>query len=101
VKGGKLQYNFHDGTNVQLEEKYNTGDSLIFSLPDYRVVDRYQRKAGKKALIVGGKHSGETGMIVELRKMASSRPNMVRIEQDGKQFETIEDYVFATGSGGD
>jgi ribosomal protein S4E len=26
---------------------------------------------------------------------------MVRIEQDGKQFETIEDYVFATGSGGD
>jgi len=41
----------------------------------------------------GRKHSGETGMIVELRKMASSRPNMVRIEQDGKQFETIEDYV--------
>ncbi len=52
-------------------------------------------------MIVGGKHSGETGTMVELRKMASSRPNMIRIERDGKQFETIDDYVFVTGSGGD
>jgi len=39
--------------------------------------------------------------LVELRKMASSRPNTIRIERDGKQFETIDDYVFVTGSGGD
>jgi small subunit ribosomal protein S4e len=52
-------------------------------------------------VIVGGKHSGETGTMVELRKMASSRPNVIRIERDGKQFETIDDYVFVTGSGGD
>ena len=101
VKGGKLQYNLHDGTNVLLKEKYSTGDSLVFSLPDYGVVERYERKAGNKAVIVGGKHSGETGTIVDLRKMASSRPNMIRIERDGKQFETIDHYVFVTGSGGD
>jgi small subunit ribosomal protein S4e len=101
VKGGKLQYNLHDGTNVLLTEKYSTGDSLVFSLPDYRVVERHERKAGNKAVIVGGKHSGETGTMVELRKMASSRPNTIRIERDGKQFETIDDYVFVTGSGGD
>jgi len=101
VKGGKLQYNLHDGTNILLTEKYSTGDSLVFSLPDYRVVERHERKVGNKAVIVGGKHSGETGTMVELRKMASSRPNTIRIERDGKQFETIDDYVFVTGSGGD
>jgi len=101
VRGGKLQYNLHDGTNVLIKEKYSTGDSLVFSLPDYRVVERHERKPGNKVVIVGGKHSGETGTIVELRKMASSRPNMVRIERDGVQFETIDDYVFVTGSGGD
>jgi small subunit ribosomal protein S4e len=101
VRGGKLQYNLHDGTNLLLDEKYNTGDSLVFSLPDHRVVDRLEFKAGNRAVIVGGKHSGETGTIVELRKMASSRPNLVRIEHDGKQFETINDYVFVTGSGGE
>ncbi|MGZ4863411.1 MAG: 30S ribosomal protein S4e [Halobacteriota archaeon] len=100
VKGGKLQYNLHDGTNVLLEEKYSTGDSLVFSLPNYDVIDHYECKAGNKAMIVGGKHSGETGTIVELKKVASSRPNMARIERGDTQFETIGDYIFVIGSGG-
>jgi small subunit ribosomal protein S4e len=100
VKGGKLQYNFHDGTNVLLEEKYGTGDSLVFSLPNYEIIGHYERKAGNKAMIVGGKHSGETGTIVELKKVASSRPNMARIEHGDIQFETIGDYVFVIGNGG-
>jgi small subunit ribosomal protein S4e len=100
VRGGKLQYNLHDGTNVVLKEKYSTGDSLVFSLPDYSVIEHYERKAGNKATIVGGKHSGESGAIVELIKVPSSRPNMVRIEHDHRQFETIDEYVFVTGRGG-
>jgi small subunit ribosomal protein S4e len=100
VKGGKLQYNLHDGTNVLLEEKYGTGDSLVFSLPGYDVIEHFECKAGNKAMIVGGTHSGETGTIMELKTVASSRPNMVRIEHDDKQFETVKEYVFVTGNGG-
>jgi small subunit ribosomal protein S4e len=100
VKGGKLQYNLHDGTNVLLEEKYGTGDSLVCSLPGYDVIGHYECKAGNEAMIVGGKHSGETGTIMELKKVESSRPNMVRIERGDRQFETIEEYVFVIGSGG-
>ena len=100
VKGGKLQYNLHDGTNVLLEEKYGTGDSLVFSLPNYDIIEHYECKAGNKAMIVGGKHSGETGTIMQLKKVASSRPNMARIERGDIQFETIGDYVFVIGNGG-
>jgi small subunit ribosomal protein S4e len=100
VKGGKLQYNLHDGTNMLLEEKYGTGDSIVFSLPGFEVIERYERKAGNKAMVVGGKHSGEIGTIMELQEVASSRPNMVRIESGDKQFETIAEYVFVTGNGG-
>lgn len=100
VKGGKLQYNLHDGTNVLLEEKYGTGDSLVFSLPGVEIIEHFERKAGNKAMIVGGKHSGETGTILELKNVASSRPNMVRIERGDTQFETIQEYVFVIGNGG-
>jgi len=100
VKGGKLQYNLHDGTNVLLEKKYGTGDSLVFSLPGVEIIEHYKHKAGNKAMIVGGKHSGETGTILELKNVASSRPNMVRIERGDTQFETIQDYVFVIGNGG-
>jgi len=100
VKGGKLQYNLHDGTNVLLEEKYGTGDSLVFSLPGVEIIEHFERKAGNKAMVVGGKHSGETGTILELKNVASSRPNMVRIERGDTQFETIQEYVFVIGNGG-
>ena len=100
VKGGKLQYNLHDGTNVLLEDKYGAGDSLVFSLPGYDIIEHFERKAGNKAMIVGGKHSGETGTMLELKNVASSRPNMVRIERGDTQFETIQEYVFVIGNGG-
>ncbi len=100
VKGGKLQYNLHDGTNVLLEDKYGAGDSLVFSLPGYDIIEHFKRKAGNKAMIVGGKHSGETGTILELKNVVSSRPNMVRIERGDTQFETIQEYVFVIGNGG-
>jgi small subunit ribosomal protein S4e len=83
-----------------LEKKFGTGDSLVFSLPGYDIIAHFERKAGSKAMIVGGKHSGETGTILELKNVASSRPNMVRIERGDTQFETIQDYVFVIGNGG-
>ncbi len=100
LKGGRFQYNLHDGTNLLLQEKHATGDSLVLSLPDYRLIERYERKPGSVAMVVGGKHSGETGTIVELKKTGGSRPNMITIERDDARFETIADYVFVTGSGG-
>ncbi len=100
LKGGTFQYNLHDGTNMVLEEKHDTGDSLVLSLPDYRLIERHERKPGSIAMVVAGKHSGETGTIVEVKKTTGSRPNMVTIERDDVRFETIEDYVFVTGSSG-
>ncbi len=97
VKGGKYQYNLHDGTNLLLDDKYNTRDSLVVSLPDKKVLMRYEYKVGSRAMIVGGKHSGETGTIIEIKKVESSRPNIVKIERDDRQFETIENYVFTLG----
>ncbi|MGZ4901466.1 MAG: 30S ribosomal protein S4e [Halobacteriota archaeon] len=100
LKGSRLQYNLHDGSNLLLQEKYNTGDSLVLSLPDHHLIERYERKPGSTAMIVAGKHSGETGIIKELKETTGSRPNMVTIERDDTQFETIADYVFVTGSSG-
>ncbi len=100
VKGGRFQYNLHDGTNLLLQEKHATGDSLVLSLPDHHLIERYERKPGSTAMVVGGRHSGETGTIVELKKTTGSRPNMITIERDDVRFETIADYVFVTGSSG-
>ncbi|MGB9133833.1 MAG: 30S ribosomal protein S4e [Methanosarcina sp.] len=96
LKGGKVQLNLSDGTNILGSNEYGTKDSLILSIPDKQVVKHLQFKVGNLAMVVGGQHSGELGKIKEIREVKSSRHNTVTISGD-KEFETIEDYVIVIG----
>jgi len=96
VKGGQVQLNLSDGTNILGSNDYRTKDSLILSIPDKQVVKRLEYKVGNLAMVVGGRHSGEIGTIKEIREVKSSRHNTVTISGD-TDFDTIEDYVIVIG----
>jgi small subunit ribosomal protein S4e len=96
LKGGKIQLNLSDGTNILGSNEYRTKDSLILSVPDKQVVKHLQFKVGNLAMVVGGQHSGEIGTIKEIREVKSSRHNTVTISGE-KDFETIENYVIVIG----
>jgi small subunit ribosomal protein S4e len=100
IKTGKIQLNLHDGRNILPEEQseeIKTHDCLMISVTDNKILQHFAYKAGSKVVVIGGKHSTETGEIEEIRKMKSSDPNVVRIKQGERSFETIEDYVFVVG----
>jgi len=96
LKGGKVQLNLNDGTNIFGSNEYSTKDSLILSVPEKQVVKHLQFKVGNLAMVVGGQHSGEIGKIKEIREVKSSRHNTVAISGE-TDFETIEDYVIVIG----
>jgi small subunit ribosomal protein S4e len=96
IKGNKQQLNFNDGSNRLEEGTYKPGDSLILSVPEKKIEDRIEFKEGNLAVVVGGKHSGQTGKIKAIHMVRSSRPNRVVIAGE-KDFETIADYVFMIG----
>lgn len=96
LKGGKVQLNLNDGTNILGSNEYGTKDSLILSLPDKQIVKHLQFKVGNLAMVVGGQHSGEIGKITEIKEVKSSRHNTVAISGE-TDFETIEDYVIVIG----
>ncbi|HOT07484.1 MAG: 30S ribosomal protein S4E [Methanosaeta sp. PtaB.Bin039] len=96
LKGGKLQLNLSDGTNLLAEGEYHTGDSLVLSLGEAQIEDVISLQPGHTAMVVGGSHTGQVGQIKEILVTKSSMPNRVIIsgEQD---FETIIDYVYMVG----
>lgn len=96
LKGGKIQLNLSDGTNILGSNEYGTKDSLILSIPDKQVLKHLQFKVGNLAMVVGGQHSGEIGKIKEIREVKSSRHNTVAISGE-TDFETIESYVIVIG----
>jgi small subunit ribosomal protein S4e len=96
MKGKKLQLNLSDGSNKLAEGEFKAGDSLVLSIPEKNIEERIEFKVGNLAMVVGGKHSGQTGKIKEIITVKSSQPNRVIISGD-KDFETIEEYVFMIG----
>ena len=96
INGKKLQLNLSDGSNKLAEGEYKVGDSLVLSLPDKNIEERIGFEIGNLAMVVGGKHSGQTGKIKEIITVKSSQPNRVIISGD-KEFETIEEYVYMIG----
>ncbi|MCL7414482.1 MAG: 30S ribosomal protein S4e [ANME-2 cluster archaeon] len=98
IKGGKVQLNLHDGTNIIASNDYNSNDTVILTIPDKGIDKHIRYEPGNKAVITGGTHSGELASIKEIKKVRSSRHNMVVLTRnDGTDFETIEDYVFVVG----
>ena len=96
IKGKKQQLNLSDGSNKLAEGDFKVGDSLVLSLPDKNIEDRIGFEIGNLAMVVGGKHTGQTGKIKEIITVKSSQPNRVIISGD-KEFETIKDYVYMIG----
>ena len=89
----------HDGRNILSEVDIRTYDSVVLQLDNNEVVEVFERKEGSKAMIIGGKHSGELGEIEVIETVRSSRPNRIILKSldDGTKFETIADYVFVVG----
>lgn len=96
LKGKKQQLNLSDGSNKLDEGEFKVGDSLVLSIPEKNIEDRIEFKVGNLAMVVGGKHAGQTGKIKEIITVKSSQPNRVVISGD-EEFETIEDYVYMIG----
>jgi small subunit ribosomal protein S4e len=96
LKGKKQQLNLSDGSNKLAEGEFKVGDSLVLSIPDKNIEERISFEVGNLAMVVGGKHSGQTGKIKEIITVKSSQPNRVIISGE-EEFETIKDYVFMVG----
>ncbi|MDV2481554.1 30S ribosomal protein S4e [Methanoculleus sp. Wushi-C6] len=103
IRGGKVQLNLMFGANILADNTYKAKDSIVVTLGEgedrFRIVDHFPFAEGNVAMIVGGKHSGKVGRIVEIIRTASSVPNRAILmdESAGERFETIEDYVFMVG----
>jgi small subunit ribosomal protein S4e len=105
VKGGKVQLNLNYGANVLADNTYKPKDSIVLTLQGenrFTITDHFPFAVGNPAMIIGGRHSGKVGTIVEITKTAGSVPNRVTLEDTNTntRFDTIDEYVFMVGRSG-
>jgi small subunit ribosomal protein S4e len=96
IKGGRVQLNLSDGSNILGSGDYKARDTVVLSLPGKEIVKHIPYREGSLAMIVGGSHTGEIGTIGAIHTVRSSGSNTVSISGD-RDFDTVEDYVFVVG----
>jgi small subunit ribosomal protein S4e len=93
VRGGKLQYGFHDGKTITSDEEMNVGDSCILSIPEMKVTNRIKFEKGCSALVTRGENAGVIGRVEDVREGIFSLPKRALLSFANRSVELPVDIV--------
>ncbi len=100
VKGGKIQLNLHDGKNILIEkreDKFKTGDSVLVSLPNLKILKHIPLEVGSLAVVVKGKNKGKVGKVKKILAGKFNVKPKIIMDVDGKEIEVLKEYVYVVG----
>jgi len=94
IKGGVVQLNLSDGSNIIFDGVVNTKDTVKVEIPSLKLKEVLKFEPGCNCYVFKGKHAGSVGVL----KKASERGGNVVLESNGEELITIEDYVMSVDS---
>ncbi|MCK5141393.1 MAG: 30S ribosomal protein S4e [Candidatus Heimdallarchaeota archaeon] len=105
LKGGLTQLNLHDGRNIILQKTesdsvpYHTHDTVKISLPDQKILEKYELKIGNYGIVTSGRWMGRHGTIEEISSHGTQKAKTATIKSpDGEIFVTLFRYIFIVGN---
>jgi len=93
VGKNKVQYNFHDGSNIISDKGYRVGDTVVVELPQRKPVEHIEYKKGVDVVVVQGRHTTAHGTVDEIEEGTTTRKSLTRIGD----VKTLTEYVFPLG----
>jgi len=91
---GKIQLNLSDSRNILVpKDTYKVGDSILIQIPDQKIVEHFKLEKGNTIFLLGGKHIGESGEIVNIHNQEIVYKNTA-----GDTVETRAYYAYVVGT---
>ena len=100
LPGGKgLQLNLSGGLNIiSTKKNASTGDSLLISLPDLKILDHFKPSKGSLVYVIGGSYKGTVARVHAIKKIASAEPDIYTLKTKDGEFNTRKTSVFVIGN---
>lgn len=95
VKGGKTSITFHDGRNYLGDNNINTGDTCVFSVPEFKMLTHLKLAPGAQCLVMEGKHRGEVARLEKIIERPGSHDSEALLKNEAGEFVTVAKYLFA------
>jgi small subunit ribosomal protein S4e len=93
IKGGKIQYGFHDGKTVISEDLYSVGDTCLIKVPELEIIQTLKLQSDCLAILTRGDNAGSIGKIQEIKEGTFSLPKRVIISVDSRLLEIPIDMI--------
>jgi small subunit ribosomal protein S4e len=93
IKGGKIQYGFHDGKTVISEDLYSVGDTCLIKVPELEIIQTLKLQSDCLAILTRGDNAGSIGKIQEIKEGTFSLPKRVIINVDSRLLEIPIDMI--------
>jgi small subunit ribosomal protein S4e len=105
IKNGLTQLNLHDGRNIIVNEEdklvdtYSTHDTIKISLPEQKILERYELKVGNYGFITSGRWMGKHGIIEEISGYGTKKSRTITLTTpEGEKLVTLYKYIFVIGN---
>jgi len=95
VKGGKISIAFHDGRNYLGDKNISTGDTCVFSIPEFKLASHIKLAPGVTCLVMKGKHMGEVAKLDKIIERPGSHDTEAQLTGASGEFITVVKYLFA------
>jgi small subunit ribosomal protein S4e len=86
-----------DDSRVIMNDKSNVGDSLVFDFNKNTVEKVLELKVGALVYITKGAHCANKGTVKEITPASARREKLVRVEIEGKEYETVSRNIIVIG----
>ncbi len=94
LRGGKIQFNLHDGKNIVTDTKASVGDSFVVTLPALKIAKVLPLKQGMHIFLTKGKHAGDSGVLKEIKGREAT------YSARDADIDTAKEYLFVVGEKG-
>jgi small subunit ribosomal protein S4e len=97
IRGGKLQYGFHDGKTMISDQSMSVGDTCLLNLEKMAIQDVVKFQQGNIGLITSGDNAGSLGKIEDIKDGLFSLPKRAILTLGDRSVELPADMVMAVG----
>jgi len=97
INKGKLQIGFHDGRSTISDAKVNVGDTCLIQIPDQKILEVIELKAGCQCLVTRGTNVGQIGKIESIEEGTFILPKRVTLALGDRKIEIPSDIIMPIG----
>ena len=85
---------FHDGRTYLGDKNVKTGDTCVFSIPEFKLAGHLKFAPGSRCLVTEGKHIGEVAVLSKIIARPGSHDSEALLAGPSGEFVTVAKYLF-------